>query len=174
MPQRCHGQTPKRPGSTGINRTRFGSASGIPLCHASARRTLLPVVTPETPRLPGGAFSVGSGSRKPGFGSLVSGCGPRIAPELPCHSRYHSQTASRRCLAWSRRRRCRVPFALLDRGAANPGNVELVDDLLLNHAVDQLGRMKPMGRLNRIAGAVFGDEVAKQTANFDAPVLCLA
>jgi hypothetical protein len=38
---------------------RFGFVSGFPLCHAASRSSLLPVVTPETPRLPGEAFSVG-------------------------------------------------------------------------------------------------------------------
>jgi len=56
VPQSYHSQTQIQPVSTGLSRIAFGSASHFPLCHAADRSSLLPVVTPETPRLPGGAF----------------------------------------------------------------------------------------------------------------------
>src|SRR5882672_222844 len=59
---------------------RFGSAKGFSLCYAAGRSSLLPVVTPETPRLPGGAFSVGIGSGKPNAGTFPR---RRKRPESP-------------------------------------------------------------------------------------------
>src|SRR5665811_2430016 len=48
------------------NRLRPAALQGPPTSHGSTyieiNISLLPVVTPETPRLPGGAFSVGEGS----------------------------------------------------------------------------------------------------------------
>ena len=95
--QLCASSARNQPATAGDNRMNFALASRNLALRLARRTSLLPVVTPEAPRLPGGAFSVVRALESQMRGSRPTAPDPRQgAQTCPCHSPCHSHAICHR------------------------------------------------------------------------------